>query len=100
MIFSIVEFVGVKVDKKIDVYGLLFVVCCLLFVVYCLLFIVWCWNEITLMIGDNTNIGRRKSPTSKKIDVYGLVFGVWRWNEITLMIGDNTNIGRRKSPTS
>jgi hypothetical protein len=50
------------------------------------------------MIGDNTNIGRRKSATSKKIDVYGLLFGVW--NEITLMIGDNTNIGRRKSPTS
>jgi len=31
MIFSIVEFVGVKVDKKIDVYCLWFVVWLLLF---------------------------------------------------------------------
>jgi len=31
MIFSIVEFVGVKVDKKVDVYGLLFMVCGLSF---------------------------------------------------------------------
>jgi hypothetical protein len=40
MIFSIVEFVGVKVDKNLVVCGLLFGVCGLLFIVYSLWFVV------------------------------------------------------------
>jgi hypothetical protein len=38
MIFSIVEFVGVKVDKNLVVYGLLFMVYRLAFGVWCLAF--------------------------------------------------------------